>query len=817
MSSAEHIGIEKDEEVVSSSPAAEVGKTASVSGENGVESSSDESLDESYQVFKATEDLRVDPAEAKRVLRKIDLRVVPVLFFTYMLQYLDKNSLNFASVYGLKQGTNLHGQDYSWLGSIFYFGYLVAQFPSSFALQALPIGKFVSVITVLWGAILMTTPACTSFAGIATNRFLLGFFEAAINPAFVIIMSIWYTSEEQPLRLEAYYCTNGIATMFGGLIGYAVGHITTGIAGWMYVFIIFGSLSVFWGVVSLLVLPDLPSTARFLDERERLVAVDRVARNRQGVKNRHFRSYQAVQCARDPKTWILFVMAVAAQVPNAAITSFSSLIINGFGFDTLGSQYLQIPGGAVQFLALIIGGWICSKWPQSRCITMIVANTICIIGAALLVGLPDDNKWGRLVALWLCYFQGLGFSMSLTMISSNIAGSTKKQLTAAVLFTGYCIGNIVGPQTFIDSEAPRYHSAYIAMLVGYSIKLLAVVVLYIYMWRVNKARDAAGHTNDREAVEKGMHDTTELDNPGFRPKTGRPADENDGIGALAGQEKLQPHCTATIFQRHDATRHRKPSLPRPTPTTPPAKNTTSSVMSKRTSSAATNGGAQKAGQVSSYDKQKDLLSSETGHFSLIRAMHLADLITELNGFCGIMSVFSSLRYCLQDDYSRGNIYAALAFLPFGLFFDFMDGKVARWRKKSSMMGQELDSLADLISFGLAPAVVAFAIGMRTTVDHVCLAFFVLCGLTRLARFNVTATSIPKDATGKAHYFEGTPIPTSLGLDAVMAYWVSQGWIHDAIPGGLWLADTPFAFHPVVAVFMLHGCLMTSKTIHVPKP
>ena len=107
--------------------------------------------------------------------------------------------------------------------------------------------------------------------------------------------------------------------------------------------------------------------------------------------------------------------------------------------------------------------------------------------------------------------------------------------------------------------------------------------------------------------------------------------------------------------------------------------------------------------------------------------------------------------------------------------------------------------------------------MRTPLDHVCLAFFVLCGLTRLARFNVTAAAIPKDATGKAAYFEGTPIPTTLGLDAMMAWWVSQGWIHDAIPGGLWLAGTSFEFHPIVALFMIHGCLMTSKTIHVPKP
>ncbi len=112
---------------------------------------------------------------------------------------------------------------------------------------------------------------------------------------------------------------------------------------------------------------------------------------------------------------------------------------------------------------------------------------------------------------------------------------------------------------------------------------------------------------------------------------------------------------------------------------------------------------------------------------------------------------------------------------------------------------------------------AFSIGIRTPLDHLCLAFFVLCGLTRLARFNVTAASIPKDATGKAAYFEGTPIPTTLGLDALMAYWISNGWIHDAIPGGVWLAGTVFEVHPIVGLFMIHGCLMTSKTIHIPKP
>lgn len=113
--------------------------------------------------------------------------------------------------------------------------------------------------------------------------------------------------------------------------------------------------------------------------------------------------------------------------------------------------------------------------------------------------------------------------------------------------------------------------------------------------------------------------------------------------------------------------------------------------------------------------------------------------------------------------------------------------------------------------------VAFAIGMNTPVDHLCLAFFVLCGLTRLARFNVTAAAVPKDATGKAKYFEGTPIPTTLGLDALMAYFVWSGQIHGDIPGGTWLAGTALEFHPILALFLVHGCAMTSKTIHIPKP
>jgi len=238
-------------------------------------------------------------------------------------------------------------------------------------------------------------------------------------------------------------------------------------------------------------------------------------------------------------------------------------------------------------------------------------------------------------------------------------------------------------------------------------------------------------------------------------------------------------------------------------------------MSRR--NGASSGSKEAQAPLQTDDKQARLLSTEAGHFSLVRALHMADFITELNGFCGVMSIFSSLRYCVGDPQNYGNLYWALGFIPLGLFFDFMDGKVARWRKKASLMGQELDSLADLVSFGVSPAAAAFSLGLRTPLDHLLLTFFVLCGLTRLARFNVTVAMVPKDASGKSKYFEGTPIPMSLILVNIMAYWVYSGWTGDNVPWGTLLTGTALEFHPVVGMFVLHGCLMVSKTIHIPKP
>ncbi|KAG7862560.1 hypothetical protein KL919_001690 [Ogataea angusta] len=208
-------------------------------------------------------------------------------------------------------------------------------------------------------------------------------------------------------------------------------------------------------------------------------------------------------------------------------------------------------------------------------------------------------------------------------------------------------------------------------------------------------------------------------------------------------------------------------------------------------------------------------TSDNRHLSFIRNLHMADFITMLNGFSGFYSIISCLRFTLthQSHY----VQRAIFFILLGLFFDFFDGKVARLRNKASLIGQELDSLADLISFGVAPASIAFAIGLQTTLDALCLTFCVLCGLGRLARFNVTVSNIPKDFTGKSKYFEGLPIPSSLWLVFLMSFLVYKQWTAADLPLGLLWEGKFYEWHPFSGLFFVQGCLMISKSLRIPKP
>jgi CDP-diacylglycerol--serine O-phosphatidyltransferase len=195
------------------------------------------------------------------------------------------------------------------------------------------------------------------------------------------------------------------------------------------------------------------------------------------------------------------------------------------------------------------------------------------------------------------------------------------------------------------------------------------------------------------------------------------------------------------------------------------------------------------------------------HFSMLRGFHLADLLTIANGCCGIAAVFHAMRFVANQETTQ--LYVAVALVPLAIVFDLLDGRVARWRHKASPMGREMDSLADVISFGVAPAAIAFAVGLNTALDQALLIYFAVCGLSRLARFNITAEELAGEG-GKVTHFEGTPIPTSI---------VPLGLLLVLYRSETLLPVQPFGIrmHLVSLLFALSGSLMISKTLRIPKP
>jgi CDP-diacylglycerol--serine O-phosphatidyltransferase len=201
------------------------------------------------------------------------------------------------------------------------------------------------------------------------------------------------------------------------------------------------------------------------------------------------------------------------------------------------------------------------------------------------------------------------------------------------------------------------------------------------------------------------------------------------------------------------------------------------------------------------------------HFSMLREFHLADFFTLGNAACGVGAILLAMLYVASG--RTGHFLLAAALAPAALVLDVLDGRIARARHQNSPLGRELDSLADVISFGMAPAALAFAAGMQGGWDAVALLYFVCCGVSRLARYNVTAEELATDASGKVKYFEGTPIPTSVVLVAVLAWaaWVER--VGERLWGGV-VEFGPWDLHPLVLLFVLSGSLMISKTLRIPK-
>ncbi|KAF3035115.1 hypothetical protein E8E12_005159 [Didymella heteroderae] len=472
--------------------------------------------------------IELTPEKNKALLRKIDWHLMPIMCIVYGLNYLDKTTLSYASVMGLRlppssnklaSGINLTSDHYQWLGSMFYFGYIAWEYPTTRLLQMLPLGKYSAFNIIMWGLVLACFAAVENYAGAIAIRFFLGVFESAVTPGFALFTSQWYTKKEQGSRTAIWFSFNGWAQIFGGVVAYgiAVGCRKSGtiIEPWKIIFLVTGLLTMSIGFLFLWIMPDNQLNCRWLSKEDQILAIERVRVNQQGIGNKHYKLYQLKEALTDPLSWAFFFYALIADIPNGGISNFFSQLIVGFGYTPEQSLLYGTPGGAIEVVFLIACGWAGDKYGYRVLISMIGLCT-AMLGMILIVALPLSNNSGRLAGYYLTQASPTPFVALLSLLSSNVAGYTKKTTVAAMYLIGYCVGNIIGPQTFRPGDAPRYVPAEVTIIVCWGVCLGILAFIHLYCVRQNKKKAAIRAAPNYVKLEnQEWLDLTDRENPEF--------------------------------------------------------------------------------------------------------------------------------------------------------------------------------------------------------------------------------------------------------------------------------------------------------------
>jgi len=483
------------------------------------------------------DDAPLNPAEARRIRRKIDWQLLPLLFLLYTVQGIDKGTLGSSAILGIRKDAHLSSAQYNNLGSAFYIGYIIFEYPHQLALQYFPVARWLAFNILLWSLLVGLHAVASNYGGLFALRFFLGATEGCVTAGVMLICSMFYNRTEIGERIGWTFQCNGFALIISSFISFGVYHASPKSEPnqWQWLMII-TSLMTF--VVFLLFVwrfPNNPTTARFLTLEERVSAVKRIQSNQNGIETKTWKKHQLIEALWDPKTWLFFFFAAISNLQNGIGIQYA-IIIQGFGFKTWQTTLLSVPSGAVQIISVTVGGLLLRRFPNSRSWIAIGAFVPSVIGAILLMTLPLNNRSGLLVSYYVLNLGGTpGFVMVLSWVTSATAGHTKKLATNGIFLVGYALGQICCTQFWKTRYAPRDLVPWSINLASYGCNWILILALRIYLQRENKRRDAiqaaSGKPDDefgyvertdtdgkviRQKVEKALLDITDRENMSFR-------------------------------------------------------------------------------------------------------------------------------------------------------------------------------------------------------------------------------------------------------------------------------------------------------------
>ncbi|PYI11872.1 allantoate permease [Aspergillus sclerotiicarbonarius CBS 121057] len=485
----------------------------------------DTRVDNEVLEYAARGQIEVDDEDSRRLRRMIDRRVLVVMIVTYFLQALDKGTMSFASIMGIRDDTHLKGQEYSWLTTCIYIAVLVVEYPTNWIIQRVRIAKYLGFNIICWGTILVLHAACHNFAGLVTVRTLLGIFEAACQPSFVVLSGMWYKREEQASTVTYWYMMNGGQQIVGGLLAYCFSLIGSHrvLKSWQALFLTYGCISILWGLFVIYWMPDSPMRAKCFTETDKHKMVERVRGNQTGLQNKTFRAYQMWEAFRDPQTWCYCAIQVFTTLPTSGLGAFANIIISGFDFTELQTQLLAMVLGVYIIAVLLASAWLVKRYEQNL-LVMLGFIIPSFVGTIVLMTVQNTSLSTK-VGLLISYYITLSFwsaqNLGLSMVTRNIAGATKKSTVVAATFVSWAVGNAIGPQVFLDRDAPRYFTAFGVHLGCYSAMTLAVIFLRVYLIRENKRKDRAMAEmgialEGEDHLARAFEDRTDRENVHFR-------------------------------------------------------------------------------------------------------------------------------------------------------------------------------------------------------------------------------------------------------------------------------------------------------------
>ncbi|KAI2627717.1 MFS general substrate transporter [Hypoxylon sp. NC1633] len=471
----------------------------------------------------------IDPVVVQRAVRKIDRFLIPAMTVGYGLVYYDKAILGSAALFGMTTDLKLSVPDpqnpsavdtsrLSWATSIFYFGMLGGLYPMSYALQRFETGRVLGGVVALWSLICMLTAAVTSYQGLYAQRFFLGFVESVIPTGFMCIISGYYTQQEQSLRQSWWFSSTGIWTIVGGALNYGFAQIMGGgLRRWQYIYLLAGCLTFIFGLFCF-VIPSSPVSAWFLTTDEKFAAVERLRYGQTGVRCTKFKWSQLREAVLDIKIWLIAIMMVSAYTVNGAVSGFGPLIVSTFGWSTLESIVFQFPLGGLCLIAILLTGWLGSRYPNIRILMLIICCLPVIAGCAIIW----RSEWSYHAAAPVVGYTLTGtfggvVSLIITIGMSNVAGHTKKSFTSATIFVAYCVGNIIGPQLIkSQTKVSHYPELWLGLIICYCITILASAALFVVLRYENQKKESAVVEDEVKRAKLAFQDLTDKENPYFR-------------------------------------------------------------------------------------------------------------------------------------------------------------------------------------------------------------------------------------------------------------------------------------------------------------